>query len=135
VPIPAFGVVPVVVSAFWLRLEIPQGGIAIACLVAVNRHRNPQTKIFIVSDERCHLEALSVRITLQPPHPLSQYARLFIIALVVFMNDSVDVATCISSPASGHVVNVLLVEFHPCLFVCLLVCLDLDLNCHLLVEA
>jgi hypothetical protein len=71
--IPASGVVPVVISvlivtASQLQLEIPQGGIAVAFLVAVNRYRNPQTKKFIVLDvcqhESCHLGVPSVRSTL-----------------------------------------------------------------------
>jgi hypothetical protein len=76
--IAASGIVPVVVSVVSVlvvtafRLEIPQGGIAVVSLVAVNRNRNrnrnPQTKHFIVSDvcqhESYHLRVPSVRSTL-----------------------------------------------------------------------
>jgi hypothetical protein len=58
--------------------------------------QKPPNKIFIVSDacqhESCHLGI-----------PLARNTRLFIVPLVVSMNDSVDVTTHVSGPAFGPI--------------------------------
>jgi hypothetical protein len=74
VSIPASSVIPVVISVLvvsWIvvftvfQLKIPQGGIAVASLVTINRYRNPQIKKFIVLDVyQHHLRVPSARSTL-----------------------------------------------------------------------
>jgi hypothetical protein len=74
--------IPVVITASQLKLEIPQGGIPVASVVAVNRYKEPQIKIFIVMDIYQHESPASDHQVHIPLPPLSSVLNQYLISRV-----------------------------------------------------